>query len=97
MRLVTISMIAALCATAACNKAEEAPETEATDTASAADGQAAPQLAATATAETPQPEITDEDIPVAADFEEAADTEITDANYKAQLADLQKEIEADND
>ena len=42
-----------------------------------------------------EPDITDEDIPVAADFEEAAETEVTDKNYKDELANLQKEIDAD--
>jgi type IV secretory pathway VirB10-like protein len=99
MKLITMTMIAALTSTMACSKKaeEETPPEEAAKTAAAAEGQAAPQLAADSTAKAPAPEIADEDIPVAADFEEAADAEITDANYKSQLADLKKEIDSDSD
>ena len=41
------------------------------------------------------PTISDEDLPVPSDFEAAVETEITEQNYKDQLAGLQKEIEAE--
>lgn len=40
------------------------------------------------------PEIQDEDLPVPSDYEAEIEGEITEKNYKDQLAGLQKEIEA---
>ena len=37
-------------------------------------------------AEVIEPEITDEDVPVAADFEEAAEAEVTEKNYKDETS-----------
>ncbi|MSP24029.1 MAG: hypothetical protein EXR75_02470 [Myxococcales bacterium] len=45
-----------------------------------------------AVAESDGAEYKDEDVPVEADFEEQADKEITDANYAAELATLEKEL-----
>ena len=41
-------------------------------------------------------ELSDQDLPVPSDFEVAVETEITEQNYKQQLAGLQTEIEAEN-
>lgn len=100
MKFATLALIATLTSTTmACSKRveEEAPAPETATTASATEGQVAPQLAADSTAPAAALKIADTEIPVAEDFEEAADTEITNANYQSQLADLEKEINSDND
>jgi outer membrane murein-binding lipoprotein Lpp len=42
-------------------------------------------------------ELADEDVPVAQDYLDQATTEITEANYKAQLDALEKELESAKD
>jgi hypothetical protein len=52
-----------------------------------------PKPVPTEPAEPAAPELTDEQVPVAADFEEEADKEITAENYKAELDKLAAEAE----
>jgi hypothetical protein len=77
-------------ALAACDK----PASETTTTADPADKNGTTE---TTTAETkPEPlVIADDDVATPADFEEAAETSITKANYKAELATLETDIDKD--
>ncbi len=98
MKLWSLGAIAGLALlTAACDNkpAETKPEDPAakngTTTASTTTANAAPT-----TAPAPAPvTIADADLATPADFEEAAEKQITTKNYKAELTTLEKEMEKD--
>ncbi len=80
---------AALCLAAACDPTGQAPPspsgqgpTATTPTASASPSAATP----------PAAELKDDDLPVAADFEELADQEISEDNYLDKLGEIETEI-----
>ncbi|HQP34969.1 MAG TPA: hypothetical protein PLI95_07315 [Polyangiaceae bacterium] len=82
-RLIALTALLAACvALAACEKKQETAPTAATSSA------------APTTAAAPKVELTDEDIAVPEDFLEEATTQITSANYKAEIDALEKDIAA---
>lgn len=97
MKRTSVLVVGALClALAGCEeKKEVAPTPAATG---AAPGKPAPGGPATATtpATTPTPPtVSDQDIPVEADFEEEAEKEIVPGNLDAELTKIEKELAAE--
>jgi hypothetical protein len=81
--VITLAASALLCFSASCEK-EKTPE----PAAAAPSAVAAPTVAAPVAAPAPA----NENIPVAADFEEEAEKSITSANYKKELDSIEAEI-----
>lgn len=91
MRYFAIIASLALAMTA-CSK-DEAPTKKAAPTKATTAATAKPT---TKVAEKdPDAELDNEDIPVAADYEEKAEKEITETNLEEELAKLEKELAAD--
>ena len=84
MRYFAIIASLALAMTA-CSK-DEAPTKKAATTAATA------KPTAKVAAKDPDADLDNEDIPVAADFEEKAEKEITETNLEEELAKLEKEL-----
>ena len=81
--------VAALCLASACDPAGQAtPAPSAQGTTTQAPSAAPPPSAETQRAA----EYRDEDLPVAADFEEGADQEINEDNYLEKLGEIETEL-----
>jgi len=91
MKVLAIVTFLCLLVTA-CDSGQKPQDKPAGDTKAKATATA--KTSAEVAAKEPDAELDDEDIPVAADFEEKAETEITKDNLDDELAKLEKEITA---
>lgn len=82
MKTAHVTAIAVLLLALACSKKEESSA----QTTSAAPTPAAPSAAPV--------QIADTDLAVSEDFEEDAEKEISESNYKAELSAIEKELDA---
>ena len=80
-----------LVALAACDPAGQTPPPSGATT-TASQPAAASSATSSASTRSPQAVYADEDLPVAADFEAAADKEITEANYLDELRAIEAEL-----
>lgn len=85
MSLTTLCAVALVCGLAACDKSSSSSPTETTPTT------ATSATASAAAVPTPVT-ISDTDLVTPADMEPQAESTITSANYKAQLASLETEM-----
>ncbi len=80
---------AALCLATACDPTSQAPPAPSAQSTTAA---APTTTASSSDAASRAAELKDEDLPVAADFEELADQEINEGNYLDKLGEIETEI-----
>lgn len=86
--IVAGALACSMVAAGACSKSDKDDKGQATPATTA---QQAPANTPNSQA-APGPDISDEDVPVETDFEEAAEKEISAENYQQELDTLEKEI-----
>ena len=94
MKRTSVLVVGALClALAGCEEKKEVAPTPAATGAAPGKPVGAPATATTTT--TPAVVVSDQDIPVEADFEEEAERDLVPGNMEAELTKIEKELAAD--